>query len=107
MKFMDNINHKKKETKAEIFGKTYNLAFDGDEEHFNQVVNYLNEKMNEVSKSVRIVDSIKVAVLTALKITDDFLTLKKDMNNVEKFDNEKAEKLLNLIDSNIEEVRNY
>ena len=104
---MNNSSYKKKETTVEIFGKTYNLAFDGDEDHFNEVVRYLNEKMKGVSESIRVVDSIKVAVLTALKITDDFLTLKKDMNNVEKFDNEKAEMLLRLIDSNIEEVRNY
>jgi len=104
---MNNSNSKKKETKVDIFGKTYNLVIDGDEEHFNQVVTYLNEKMNEVSESTQAVDSVKVAVLTALKITDELLTLTNDKNKGEKLDNEKAEMLLKLIDSNIEEVRNY
>ncbi len=103
---MNKANRAKKETKVDIFGKTYNLVFDGDENHFNEVTTYLNEKMEEIHNSTRMVDSIKVAVLAALKITDELLTLKKEMDSVVNLDNEKTEMLINLIDSNIEEVRN-
>ncbi|RMF97739.1 MAG: cell division protein ZapA [Candidatus Schekmanbacteria bacterium] len=96
----------KKSTTVKIYGKNYSLVFDGDEDHFNEVVDYLNEKMDNISKSAKVVDSIKVAVLAALKITDEYLTLKKNVDKVQHLDNEKAEMLIKLIDSNVEELRN-
>jgi cell division protein ZapA len=61
-----------------VFGQTFSVKTDSDEDHLQAVAQYVNEKMEEVLKKTRSVSSLNVAILTALNIADDLLKEKEE-----------------------------
>jgi cell division protein ZapA len=64
---------KERSVEIKVFGQTYTVKTDAEEEHIQEVARYVNEKMDEVLKKTRSVSSLNVAILTALNIADDLL----------------------------------
>lgn len=60
-----------------VFGQTYTVKSDAEEDHIQQVARYVNEKMEEILKKTRSVSTVNVAILTALNIADDLLREKE------------------------------
>jgi cell division protein ZapA len=60
-----------------VFGQTYTVKTDTEEDHIQEVARYVNEKMDEVLKKTRSVSTMNVAILTALNIADDLLKEKE------------------------------
>jgi cell division protein ZapA len=60
-----------------VFGQTFSVKTDADEDHIQTVAQYVNEKMDEVLKKTRSVSTLNVAILTALNIADDLLKEKE------------------------------
>jgi cell division protein ZapA len=60
-----------------VFGQTYTVKTDADEDHIQAVAQYVNEKIEEVLKKTKSVSSLNVAILTALNIADDLLREKE------------------------------
>ena len=56
-----------------VFGQTYTVKTDAEEEHVKEIARYVNEKMEEVLKKTKSVSTLNVAILTALNIADDLL----------------------------------
>ena len=56
-----------------VFGQSYTVKTDAEEEHIQEIARYVNEKMEEVLKNTRSVSTLNVAILTALNIADDLL----------------------------------
>src|SRR3989304_10510112 len=56
-----------------VFGQTYTVKTDAEEEHVKEIARYVNEKMDEVLKKTKSVSTLNVAILTALNIADDLL----------------------------------
>jgi cell division protein ZapA len=56
---------------VEIFGQTYRLRADEDAEYVETLASYVDERMRDVSRQTNAVDTLKVAILTALNIADD------------------------------------
>jgi cell division protein ZapA len=56
-----------------VFGQTYTVRSDAEEDHIQAVARYVNEKMEEVLKKTKSVSTLNVAILTALNIADDLL----------------------------------
>lgn len=56
---------------VEIFGQPYRLRADEDPEYVQRLAEYVDGRMREVARQTSAVDSLKVAVLTALNIADD------------------------------------
>jgi cell division protein ZapA len=64
----------------EIFGQKYKIRVKGeeDEKYISSLTSYVDQKMREVALKSKSVDSLKIAVLAALNIADEyFLSLKK------------------------------
>jgi cell division protein ZapA len=64
----------------EIFGQKYKIRVKGeeDEKYISSLTSYVDQKMREVALKSKSVDSLKIAVLAALNIADEyFLCLKK------------------------------
>ncbi len=64
----------------EIFGQKYKIRVKGeeDEKYISSLTSYVDQKMREVALKSKSVDSIKIAVLAALNIADEYyLSLKK------------------------------
>ena len=60
-----------------VFGQTFSVKTDAEEDHLQAVAQYVNEKMEEVLKNTRSVSTLNVAILTALNIADDLLKEKE------------------------------
>jgi cell division protein ZapA len=64
---------KERSIEIKVFGQTYTVKSDAEEDHVQAVAQYVNEKMDEVLKKTRSVSTLNVAILTALNIADDLL----------------------------------
>ena len=66
------------DTKIEvkIFGQQYQIKAGADSDHIKRVAQYVDEKMREIASATPTVDTLKIAVLAALNITDEFFQLR-------------------------------
>ncbi|MGB9893135.1 MAG: cell division protein ZapA [Candidatus Saccharicenans sp.] len=70
---------KEKIIEIEIFGNKYRICVKGeeDESYISQLTSYVDQKMNEVALKSRSSDVAKIAVLTALNITDELFVAQR------------------------------
>jgi cell division protein ZapA len=57
---------------VEIFGQTYNVRGDGDPDYLAELARFVDTRMREVAAQVATVDPMKIAILAALNIADEF-----------------------------------
>lgn len=57
---------------VEIYNQTYSIRSDGDNEYIHRLAKYVDGKMRDISSGTLTVDSLKVAILAALHIADEF-----------------------------------
>jgi len=69
--------------KIKIFGKEYNVGDNLPPEHMREVAQYLNDRMEEISKETSSRSYPDIAVLTALNITDNLLEERKSKAEAE------------------------
>src|SRR4029077_18945281 len=62
--------------RVEIYNQTYSIRSDGDNEYILDLAEYVDSKMREISSGTLTVDSLKVAILAALHIADEYHQLK-------------------------------
>lgn len=62
--------------RVEIYNQTYSIRSDGDNEYIFDLAEYVDRKMRDISSGTLTVDSLKVAILAALHIADEFYQLK-------------------------------
>ena len=62
---------------VEIYGQSYNLRGEGETGYIQDLASYVDRKMREVSEATATVDSLKVAILAALNIADEFSRYRK------------------------------
>lgn len=58
--------------RVEIYNQTYNIRSDGDNEYIMRLAEYVDGKMRDISSGTLTVDSLKVAILAALHIADEY-----------------------------------
>jgi len=64
---------KERLVEIKVFGQTYTVKTDAEEDYIQKVARYVNEKMDEVLRKTKSVSTLNVAILTALNIADDLL----------------------------------
>jgi len=69
--------------RVEIYDQTYNIRSDGDNEYILRLAEYVDGKMREISSGTLTVDSLKVAILAALHIADEFHRLKSHQDQTD------------------------
>lgn len=62
--------------RVEIYNQTYSIRSAGDNEYIQELAEYVDSKMREISSGTMTVDSLKVAILAALHIADEFYQAK-------------------------------
>ena len=65
--------------RVEIYNQTYNIRSDGDNDYILGLAEFVDGKMREISSGTLTVDSLKVAILAALHIADEYQRLKSDL----------------------------
>ena len=64
-------------TSVEIFGQSYNVRGDGDPDYLMELARFVDSRMREVAAQVATVDPMKIAILAALNIADEFSRFRK------------------------------
>jgi cell division protein ZapA len=62
--------------RVEIYNQNYSIRSDGDNEYIMDLADYVDGKMREIASGTLTVDSLKVAILAALHIADEYHQLK-------------------------------
>ena len=62
---------------VEIFGQTYNVRGEGDPNYLAELARFVDTRMREVAAQVATVDPVKIAILAALNIADEFSRYRK------------------------------
>ncbi len=80
---------------VEIFGQRLGLRADGDEARVQEIARFVDFRMREVADRSSSVDTVKIAVLTALNIADElFQERESDQDARHKRLEEQAERLV-------------
>jgi cell division protein ZapA len=93
---------KENSVEIKVLGQTYTVKTDAEESHIQDVVRYVNEKIDEILKKTRTVSSLNVAVLAALNIADDLLKEREKRRALLQEVEVKSRDLVEKIDRSIE-----
>ena len=83
---------------VEICKQIYRIRSDKDPEYIKQLAEYVDQKMNEVLDRTLTVDSLKVAVLTALNIADEYYSTREELIALDGVVRSKSEKMNALLE---------
>lgn len=86
-------------TEVKIYNQTYSVKSGGNSEYVRSLAQYLDEKMVEVSQQTRTVDTLKVAILAALNIADDYFTTRRRMQALQEELSERAGRMISKLES--------
>ncbi len=67
--------------RVEIYNQTYNIRSDGDNDYIIKLAEFVDQKMREIASGTLTVDSLKVAILAALHIADEFHRLESELES--------------------------
>lgn len=77
--------NRKKSLSVIIFGQEYKIIGNKEDyNHFRMVAGHVDDKMNHISEKYPRLDFSKVAVLSAINITDEYYKLKKEYDELMK-----------------------
>lgn len=75
------MSNEEKSLRVEIYNQTYSIRSDGDNDYILDLAQYVDAKMREISSGTLKVDSLKVAILAALHIADEYHQLRSTFNH--------------------------
>lgn len=84
--------------KVEIYGQSYALSGDLDENYVQKLARYVDEKMNAVAEATHTVDSVRVAVLAAMAIADELHTRQHETGHRDDALRERAQQCLSILE---------
>jgi cell division protein ZapA len=90
--------------RVEIYDQAYNLR-GTDAEYINKLAEYVDTKMRTVAQQTQTVDSLRLAVLAALNIADEFHVLKRKYEAIAGDYREKADHLSGALDEVLNDGR--
>lgn len=79
----ENSKDSARSIRVEIYNQTYNIRSDGDTEYIMHLAKFVDQKMREISSGTLTVDSLKVAILAALHIADEYHRQKTEIEQVD------------------------
>jgi cell division protein ZapA len=99
-----NIVNSGGSVRVEIFDQMYNLR-GSDADYIQKLAEYVDGKMRAVSQQTATVDSVRLAVLAALNIADEYHLLKRSLETPSPEVRERASKLSSALDEILQESR--
>lgn len=90
--------------RVDIYDQSYSLR-GTDADYIQKLADYVDLKMRAVAEKTSTADSLRVAVLAALNIADEYHLLKKKYDNIASTYQERANSLSGMLDEVIEERR--
>src|SRR5947209_584813 len=90
--------------RVEIFDQAYNLR-GSDPEYILKLADYVDSKMRAVAAATNTIDTVRLAVLAALNIADEYHLLKKNENPGATDYQKRAHQLVHALDEILREER--
>jgi cell division protein ZapA len=90
--------------RVEIFDQVYNLR-GSDADYILKLAEYVDGKMRAVSQQTSTVDSVRLAVLAALNIADEYHLLKRRLETSSPEARQRASKLASALDEVLQDTR--
>jgi cell division protein ZapA len=90
--------------RVEIFDQVYNLR-GSDADYILKLAEYVDGKMRAVSEQTATVDSVRLAVLAALNIADEYHLLKRRLETASPEAQQRASKLASALDEVLQDTR--
>lgn len=80
-----------------ILGQNLSVLSDAGDEHVAYVVKYVDDKVKEVEHASSNINTLNIAILTALNIADEYIKYKEVKEGICNQLESRSEKLINLI----------
>ena len=90
--------------RVEIFDQAYNLR-GSDPEYILKLAEYVDSKMRAVASATNTIDTVRLAVLAALNIADEYHLLKKNQGNGATDYLKRAHQLVHALDEVLQDDR--
>jgi len=87
----------KKRYYIKVMGQDLSVVSDAEEEHVAKVVQYVNDKVEEIGKQTSHFNSLNIAILAALNIADEYFRVKVAEEIIHQQLESRSEKLISLI----------
>src|ERR1044071_5531250 len=84
--------------KVVIYNQTYTLRSSHDADYIQQLAQHVNDRMGEIARDTYTVDSLRVAILAAIQITDELYQSRREMKETEEEIAERSAKYAELLD---------
>jgi len=91
--------------RVEIFDQAYNLRAGSDPEYILKLAEYVDSKMRAVAAATNTVDTVRLAVLAALNIADEYHLLRKKIESGATDYQKRAHELVHALDQALQEDR--
>jgi cell division protein ZapA len=93
----------------EIYGQKYKIRVRGeeDEKYINHLTSYVDQKMHEVAVKSKSADMLKIAVLAALNIADEFFLSQKKLDQLNEVIGVMESEIGSLEDNFLKQEKNY
>jgi cell division protein ZapA len=84
---------------VEIFGQVYTIKGKEDPAYIRELASFIDAKMREIQEGTGTIDPHRVAILTALTITDELYRTRKQYGSLERAADSVTKRLLDLTKS--------
>ncbi len=91
-------------TTVTIFNQTFRVRSGDNPEYVQKLARYVDEKMSELAEQTLTVDTLKIAILAALNIADDYISTREELEQFERRVSESTSRLTELLASPFQEV---
>jgi len=86
------------QTRVHIFGQSFSIGGELDEEYVQKLAAYVDQKMRAISEMTPTVDTQRLAIMAALAIADELHTQRSDRGDRDELLKEQAQRCLNLVE---------
>ena len=87
-----------KPVRVQIYDQSYLIGGDLEGAYVQRLAGFVDNKMRDVAEATHTVDSLKVAVLSALAIADELHSLRNERETLDGTLREQAERCLTLVE---------
>ncbi|MBI3610301.1 MAG: cell division protein ZapA [Nitrospirae bacterium] len=97
----------KKQIEVEIYGQSYTISGEADEQYVNKLARYVDGKMRELAKTAKNLPTTKLALLAAVNITHELFRLRQDQQEKETLIEKKTKDLIENIEDQFGDLKLY
>jgi len=95
-----------KRIKVKILNNEYVLKTDADEEYVQEIADYIEHKVKEITKGDPSIVAPQPFLLATLKITDEYFRLKREFEEYKNSAEQRSQELVEFLDKSLTENQN-